>query len=226
MKRPGYTRQLNTTEDGSKTFYVPALEESYHSGKGAVVESQYVFIEAGLHRLLHTFPRLNVLEVGMGTGLNALLTALEAEAWQQTIAYTALEPYPVPVAEARQLAYPHHLSRPDAAGIFEQIHQAVPWEVAQPSPHFQLTRQETTLQAADLTGSWHLLYFDAFAPSRQPAMWERHLLRKITEHMSPGGIFVTYSAKGQVRRDLQDCGLNVERIPGPPGKREMLRGSK
>ncbi len=224
--KKGYNGQLKETRDGSHTLYIPEMDESYHSGNGAISESRYVFIESGLNQLSQNEKPLNILEVGLGTGLNALLTALEVEQRHWRTHYLALEPYPLSKKQIVQLNYADLLEWEKAQKEFEQIHQLPFGQWYEVNPFFQQKKLQQKLEKADLSGSWHLVYYDAFAPSRQPEMWENFLFQKISKQMPERSVFVTYSAKGQVRRDLMSCGFEVERISGPPGKREMLRAIK
>ncbi len=218
-------RVLQITGDGSHTLYLPELAESYHSGNGAISESQYVFIQSGLHQLLNK-TQISILEVGFGTGLNALLTCLEADKNQIHTTYFGLEPYPLSVKEAKALNYMDWLECNKTQLSFENLHSLPTnqWHVV--TNYFTIQKCQQSLQAIDFKDSYDLVYFDAFAPSRQPELWNKELFQKIALQMPTGGILVTYSAKGQVRRDLIDCGFNVERMDGPPGKREMLRAIK
>ncbi len=217
---------IYTTSDGSHTLYDEDLDEHYHSTKGALQESKHVFIQTGLLSALGSSHQLNVLEVGLGTGLNAVLTAIEGEQRQVRIHYQALEPYPVHAATVRELNFDDRISE-NAAAIFDQVLTASPNQLVRINDYFSFKWFRTTLEAINLEDDFDLVYFDAFAPSKQPEIWESLWLEKVINAMKPGGIFATYCAKGQVRRDLMAAGLNIERLQGPPGgKREMLRGTK
>lgn len=214
-----------TTSDGTHTLYDAELDEHYHSTKGALQESNYVFIEKGLRGVLESSNELNVLEIGLGTGLNAVLTAVEAQQQQVRIHYEALEPYPVDASTLKELNLNDHISE-DARTLFDEVLNAPPHQVVGINEYFSFKWLSATLEAIKLEEGFDLVYFDAFAPSKQPGIWESRWLEKVVNAMRPGGIFVTYCAKGQVRRDLMAAGLNIERLPGPPGgKREMLRGT-
>lgn len=212
-----------TSADGSHTLHVAELKEHYHSHKGALQESLYVFIEMGLHR----FPEnadLKLLEVGFGTGLNTLLTVLKR--MNRSVEYTGLEAFPLSKEMTGQLNYPSLLGDQRAAGLYEQVHQT-PWD--QPvalEPGFVLCKRQAELQTFETGQTFDLIYFDAFAPHAQPELWEPVIWQKLYAMMSSGGVLVTYCAKGQVRRDMQSVGFRTERLPGPPGKREMLRATK
>jgi tRNA U34 5-methylaminomethyl-2-thiouridine-forming methyltransferase MnmC len=213
------------TADGSNSLRNVSLNETYHSIHGAVQESVYVFIQNGLMPFMSKDKReISILEVGFGTGLNALLTLQRAQMHQQKIRYWALDPYPLPEAIWTALNYPDAL---DLADEFRSIHRS-PWQIATAlGDYFTLSKDQTTLQDAALqAGDFDLVYYDAFAPSKQPELWELPALEKVVSALGPKGIFVTYSAKGQLKRDLLSLRLNVETLPGPPGKKEMIRAQK
>ena len=217
--------QIELTADGSYTLYVPEMDEHYHSVKGALTESEHIFIRMGLKHSQVASPR--VLEIGFGTGLNAFLTLLEADEACREVHYTTIERYPVDAETIHKLRYPETIC-PQCADDFYALHTA-PWNVDyRLSAHFVLHKREadfTTLSWA--AGSFDVIYFDAFAPEKQPEMWGQELFNRLFHSLSSGGVFVTYCAKGVVRRMLQSAGFVVERLPGPPGgKREILRGTK
>ena len=211
-----------TTADGSHTLFVPEIEESYHSIHGAIKESTFIFIEQGLRKISKN--PVHVLEIGFGTGLNALLTVLETERTHTIIHYTALEQYPITVQSALLLNYPELLE--NSGDFFEKMHQAT-WErdVAI-NPFFVLHKVNADFTTFSLKGMYDVIYFDAFSPEKQPEMWHESGFRKIAEHCKPDAVLMTYCAKGSVRRTLQKVGFQVERLPGPQGKREILRGIK
>jgi len=214
-----------TTEDGSHTFYLPELQESYHSVHGAIQESKHVYVNAALLPSLSRFSVIHLLEVGFGTGLNALLTLL-ANNTQKTIYYYGVEAFPMTASEVQQVNYSEILQTDRA--LFQALHNA-PWnaEYEQITPTFYLKKLATTLQEVSLPENhFNTVYFDAFAPSVQPELWENAIFEKIHTAMSDGGIMTTYSAKGSVRRAWQQIGFTVERLPAPTGKREMLRAMK
>lgn len=214
--------EIIITADGSHTLRNKQLDETYHSVHGAIQESMHVFIENGL-RYYHqaSQPRdIYILEIGFGTGLNALLVMQYSRAANIHIHYTTLEPYPLSREVWSTLNYP------DEQGDFTRIHTA-PWgEVVDLRPEFTLYKQETSLQQARLTGLVDVIFFDAFAPSVQPELWRIDTLKKVTDMLVPLGLFVTYSAKGQLKRDLKALGLKVETLPGPPGKLQMVRAQR
>ena len=219
------------TGDGSHSLLNTALDETYHSRHGALQESEHVFIRHGLHAWLAQHPdadTIRILEVGMGTGLNVILTVREALRHTETsFYYTTLEPYPLSQEIVTQLNYPTLLDDAGLESYFRELHQAG-WEEDQSlTNNFTLHKTQNTLQALPMAAdAYNLVYFDAFAPNKQAELWECPVLEKVAERMVSGGIFVTYSAKGQLKRDLASIGLVVETLEGPPGKAEMVRASK
>lgn len=224
-------RIIEKTDDGSATLFVPELDEHYHSTKGARTESQHIFIDMGLKASTAASPR--VLEIGFGTGLNAWLTLKEAESSCREVHYTGLELYPLAWEMVEQLGYISSSEQQHAAELFKQLHTA-PWEKEiRLTPHFTLLKQETDanlLKAeTDINklSSFDVIYFDAFAPEKQPEMWSQELFNRLYVLLNKDGILTTYCAKGIIRRMLQAAGFIVERLPGPPGgKREILRARK
>ncbi|MDP4270183.1 MAG: tRNA (5-methylaminomethyl-2-thiouridine)(34)-methyltransferase MnmD [Bacteroidota bacterium] len=215
---------LEETKDGSHTLFVPAMNEHYHSVNGALQESMHVFIDAGLRKV--EVEKISVLEIGFGTGLNAFLTLLESEKLQKEIHFTSLELYPLPENIYSKLNYGEIIA-PEKAGLFTKLHQAE-WEKScEITPLFHLQKKKADLCQYDFGDEiYDLIYFDAFAPDKQPEMWHPELFQKLSDHTNPGGILTTYCAKGVVRRAMQAAGYSVERLQGPPGKREMLRATK
>ena len=215
--------ELKLTEDGSHTLFVPGIDECYHSTHGAIQESRHIFMEAGLKQCLK--PEINVLEIGFGTGLNAFLTLLESERSGTQIQYTSLELYPVEVEKALQLNYPEEIA-PEKRQLFELLHTS-PWnEEIIISPNFSLKKIETDFTKFVFEGNFDVVFFDAFSPEKQPEMWSRELFSMIYAHCNQGAILTTYCAKGIVRRAMQEASFTVERLEGPPGKREILRSLK
>ena len=216
-------RIIEQTEDGSATLYVPELNEHYHSVKGARTESQHIFIDMGLKASAAPCP--HILEAGFGTGLNALLTLQEAERSGRPVRYTGIELYPLAWTEVEAL---HYSDDPR----LRLLHEA-PWEEeVSLTPTFRLLklrRDLTSWQADDERPPLRcdVVYFDAFAPEKQPALWTPAVFRNLYRCLTSGGILTTYCAKGAVRRLMQDIGFRMERLPGPPGgKREILRATK
>jgi len=214
---------IETTADGSHTLFVPEMNEHYHSVNGARQESVHVFIEAGLRQL--PLSELSLLEVGFGTGLNAFLTMIEAAESGRFVHYTSLELYPLEPEIISQLNYGKLISE-QHAHWFERLHRANWNEEVQITPNFTLYKVKADLCQYTFEQNFDLVYFDAFAPDKQPEMWNPAHFEQIFSHCNPGAILTTYCAKGTVRRALIAAGFGVERIPGPPGKRQMLRAKK
>ena len=217
-----------TTADGSSSIYVEELNEHYHSIHGAVQESEHIFIKSGLFadNLKH-FEQISILEIGFGTGLNALLTYFAALEKQKHIHYTAIELYPLDNEVLKQLNYVQQLPYSQADEVFSRLHRAE-WEKSvQIAEHFHLCKHN--ISALDMhfpQEMFHLVYFDAFSPDVQPQLWTVELFEKIYNSMKINSIFVTYSTKGIVKRGLKQVGFHIEKLQGPKGKREILRGEK
>jgi len=224
--------EVRTTADGSPTLYVPALDEHYHSRHGAAQESRHVFIEAGLRPSLAAGlgqsgrPPLRLLEVGLGTGLNALLTLEAAQPAGATVAYDGYETVPLP-AEAVAALAPQWQADAAISHAFSQLH-AAPWdEPLALALGFSLTKLLAEVQDAALPPShYDLIYFDAFAPEKQPELWTEDVFAKLYAAAAPGAVLVSYCAQGQFRRNLRAAAWLTEKLPGPPGKREMTRARK
>ncbi len=215
-------RVIKISEDGSATLYVPSLDEHYHSWHGAIRESMHIFINAGLEQCNKT-DIINILEVGFGTGLNALLTLIHKPT--STIQYHSLEKYPVASNLVSQLNYPELLGSGQLRDLFDTMH-SVEWDKAHKlTDDFYLTKHWCDFQDFRSNLKFNLIYFDAFGPDKQPELWTEAMFANIASMTAPGGILTTYSAKGSVRRALQAAGFWVERLPGPPGKRQMIRAT-
>lgn len=218
-------KKIISTADGSNTLFLPALNEQYHSMNGALSEANYVFRDKGYRS--HPSPAPRIFEVGFGTGLNALVTALEATSTKRNTHFTSIENCPLSLNEVQALGYGHLISE-EAVALFEKLHNAN-WDCDQEiNAHFTLHKVKASLPEYRFAtnNTVDVVYFDAFGPDKQPEMWTPEIFGNIYRTCSPGAILVTYSAKGTVRRCLQHCGFTVERLPGPPGKRQMLRGKK
>ena len=213
------------TEDGSSTIYLPEMDEHYHSVHGAIQESLHIYIEQGL--LQTTKKELSVLEIGFGTGLNAYLTYCFAKDKNMSINYFSLEKYPLCQQEYSQLNYPDSIFSEHRL-IFNQMHQAEWNKVIGISEGYQLEKCHADLLTFEFNeiSQFDLVYYDAFGPGKQPEMWTDDILHKVAASVKPGGILVTYCAKGTVRRAFSAAGFEMERIPGPKGKKEILRGKK
>lgn len=217
-------RKIITTSDGSKTIHLEEWDEQYHSLHGAIQEAYHVFIHSGL--ALFGKQKLSLLEIGFGTGLNALITWMESEKRQLHIDYTGVEAYPVLEAELRQLDYITTLKAPSYSKGFYKMHHS-DWEKKAVIAHnFTLLKQQKDFKEIRDHNLFDLIYFDAFGARVQPELWTETIFSIMFQALKPGGVLVTYSAKGSVRRTMQAVGFKVERLPGPPGKREMLRATK
>ncbi|MBO0321955.1 tRNA (5-methylaminomethyl-2-thiouridine)(34)-methyltransferase MnmD [Muricauda sp. CAU 1633] len=217
-------RRIITTGDGSKTIQIEDWDEQYHSKHGAIQEAYHVFIEHGLR--LFKNDHIKLLEIGFGTGLNALITFLEAHKQQLKIDYVGVEAFPVSMDEVNQLDYSAQLHANEHQQLFKKMHQS-PWEEnISISEAFSLLKQQKDFMEISEDDLFNLIYFDAFGARVQPELWTEELFEKMFRALKKDGILVTYAAKGSVRRALQAVGFAVERLPGPPGKREMLRATK
>jgi tRNA U34 5-methylaminomethyl-2-thiouridine-forming methyltransferase MnmC len=218
--------ELITTGDGSHSLLNTALDETYHSRHGALQESKYVFIRQGLDFYYEKTKSKNisVFEVGFGTGLNAWLTLQRAQELNTNIIYTSLETFPLPATLWPSLNYAAGSAYEDQ---FLKLHQAAWNKSEEITPFFTLQKVEQSLQNFEtFAKQFDIVYFDAFAPNKQPELWEAPVLGKVAGMLLLDGVFVTYCAKGQLKRDLKSFGLQVESLAGPPGKREMVRASK
>lgn len=213
------------TEDGSHTIYLPEMNEHYHSVYGAIQESRHIYIEQGLLQLGKN--EISILEVGFGTGLNAFLTYGYSKSQGFRINYTTIEKYPLSEEEYRQLNYPDEVF-PEHASVFNRLHQSDWNNWNELDLNFRILKLHADLLTTefDREQKFDLIYYDAFAPGKQPEMWDQQLLARLVAGLKADGLFLTYCAKGVVRRSLAEAGLTMERIPGPPGKKEILRGKK
>ena len=215
--------KLLVTEDGSHTLYQPNIDESYHSTHGAIQESKFIFIDKALNYSQKSDVR--VLEIGFGTGLNALLTYINSIENNRKIHYTTLELFPVNKELVSQLNF-CSFKMSDYQAVFEKMHNTE-WELEHKiSQTFTLRKINTDFSTTNLEGNYDIVYFDAFSPEKQPEMWTLEQFRKIYESCNDEAILTTYCAKGYVRRNMISAGFRVERLPGPPGKREILRAIK
>jgi tRNA U34 5-methylaminomethyl-2-thiouridine-forming methyltransferase MnmC len=223
MKQNGL--QVVITADGSPTLFDPLRKEHYHSLNGAIQESRHVFIQNGLYARPVLRQQVRIFEMGLGTGLNVLLTMTEQIKQKIRIDYQAIDTYPLPLSLIGDLDYSLILGCP-AEWLF-MIHDA-PWgEKVVLLEDFTLIKHNRSMNEMKLfPGRFDLVYYDAFSPEIQPALWQPQIFSKLYRALVPGGVLVTYSAKGAVRRAMMQAGFLVERLPGPPGKREMIRGWK
>lgn len=215
-------RQIKTTADGSTTLFVEEMDENYHSHHGAIQEAVHVFIKNGLEYL--GGKKIRIFELGFGTGLNALLTLKSAKELGLDVEYLGLEAFPVEMDLVCQLNYAEQIGEVYAED-FRLMHEA-DWNVPIRFDGFQLTKVDQKIQNFETTGKkFDLIYFDAFGPRAQDEMWELSVLMKMAEILNPEGVLVTYCAQGQFKRHLKSLGFEIERLPGPPGKREMTRAT-
>lgn len=216
--------EIRTTSDGSKTLYLPSLDETYHSSHGAVQEAKHVFIEHGLKYVAQLgIDQIRIFEMGFGTGLNALLTAQWAEENQHSIDYVGIELHPVPEEIWAQMDY---LTTVDGVMMYERI-MSCDWESEQViNPFFNLTKRKEDVHRLERESPFDLIYFDAFGPRAQREMWDLPILSNMQKLLKENGVFVTYCAQGQMKRNLKSLGFELTALPGPPGKREMTRARK
>lgn len=217
-------REIVVTGDGSKTIQIKDWNEQYHSKHGAIQEAYHVFIKNGLE--LFEKQGLLILEIGFGTGLNAYITLLEAPNRELKVRYTGVEAYPVLKTEIGQLNYVEELAAMEHREEFEKLHSCTWEENTSITPNFSLLKAQMDFKEIQYSAEFDLIYFDAFGARVQPELWTVEIFQKMFKALKNKGLLVTYAAKGSVRRAMQEVGFQVERLPGPPGKREMLRARK
>ena len=214
--------EIKVTGDGSKTLFNSHFREHYHSTYGAITESKHVFINNGLHYL--TKDPVTIFEIGFGTGLNAYLACLDAQQQKRTIAYYAIEKYPLENNIIAQLNYPALLASKESDKlIFNHLHNANWEKQIAVTAFFTLYKINRDLTSFNPDFYYDLVFFDAFAPDRQPEMWTPDVFRRLYNKLNPDGILTTFCVKGHIKRILKEAGFTIEKLPGPPGKREMLR---
>jgi len=217
-------REIIITSDGSSTIHLPEWDEQYHSKHGAIQEAKHVFIKSGLS--LFSNKNISILEIGFGTGLNSFITFLEAPKFNLDINYVGVEAYPVANEEIEKLNYVSELNANNFENTFRQMHQQQ-WEIKNEiTTNFTLTKRKQFFNEINDEHAFDLIYFDAFGARVQPELWTEDVFKLMYNALKDGGVLVTYSAKGSVRRAMLSVGFKVERLPGPPGKREMLRATK
>ncbi len=217
-------REIIQTHDGSTTIFLPDWDEHYHSKHGAIQEAYHVFIKAGFD--LFDNQNFSILEIGFGTGLNALITFLEAEKNNKNIDYVGVEAYPVLIDEALLMNYVSELNVIEKSDIFNNIHKSKWEEKIEISDNFCLTKRKQFFNDIDDNNSFDLIYFDAFGYRVQPELWSTEIFQKMFNALKPNGVLVTYAARGVVKRSMIEVGFTVEKLPGAPGKREMFRARK
>ena len=218
-----HSSELFLTEDGSHSIFSAKYKVPYHSRHGAIIETNHVFIEAGLKPKL-TKKTLKVLDIGFGTGLNAFMTLLESYKNSTHIYYEGIEAFPVEQEVAAKFNYAQLLNAEQES--FLQLHTAE-WDKEQIlTDRFTFKKQLNSFEEFSSPHFFDVVYFDAFAPAAQPTLWETGLLSKMYFMLNPDGTLVTYCAQGQFKRNLKAVGFSIEPLPGPPGKREMTRARK
>lgn len=217
-------REIVQTSDGSTTIYLPEWEENYHSKHGAIQEAKHVFIKNGLEQFNQS--ELSILEIGFGTGLNAFITFLEAEKSNTKIYYSGVEAYPVDFGEIAQMNYVAELQANHFDPEFQKMHTCEWNSEVRISEDFCLTKRKQFFNEIDDVEQFDLIYFDAFGYRVQPDLWSTEIFQKMFNALKLGGVLVTYAARGVVKRSMIEVGFTVEKLAGPPGKREMFRASK
>lgn len=222
-----YAPEVVATGDGSHTLFIPSLGEHYHSFHSSVREAEHVYIRAGLAEAAKVFGNnLRVFEIGFGTGLNALVTALAGAAEHLDIRYHSIEKYPLSKETCEALNYCDFIEAPDCEEVFKSLHDA-PWGEEIKAGGLELKKIDGDFfSLANQSEGYHLIYFDAFGFRAQEEFWTEAVFEKCLSMLCPGGILVTYASKGLVRRNMAAAGFGVEKLPGPPGKREMVRAVK
>lgn len=217
-------REIIQTSDGSTSILLPEWNETYHSKHGAIQEAKHVFIQNGLS--LFKGQSVSILEIGFGTGLNAFITYLEAQKLQQKIEYTGIEAYPVAAEDVLKMNYVTELDAVSEKDIFLKMHES-DWNQREIlSPDFSLEKQNIKFQEITDTNQYDLIYFDAFGFRVQPELWSLEIFQKMYAALKPNGILVTYACRGPIKNAMTEAGFLTEKLPGPPGKREMLRARK
>lgn len=217
-------REIIKTLDGSTTIHLKEWDECYHSKHGAIQEAKHVFIKNGLS--LFDDKPVSILEIGFGTGLNAFITFLETNAKHQKINYVGVEAYPVAANEVLEMNYVTELGALEFDNIFEKMHKSEWDKKTEISADFWLTKRKQFFDEIDDFEIFDLIYFDAFGYRVQPELWSTEIFQKMYNSLKPNGVLVTYAARGVVKRSMISVGFTVEKLAGPPGKREMFRATK
>lgn len=217
-------REIIITQDGSTSIFLPDWNESYHSKHGAIQEAYHVFINSGL-ALFQDKP-VSILEIGFGTGLNAFITFLESQKSNQKIDYVGVEAYPIAANEVLKMNYVQELKAENYRNYFEKMHQ-VSWEqMHEITTNFSLTKRKQLFEEINDESVFDLIYFDAFGFRVQPELWSFEIFKKMYKALKNNGVLVTYACRSSIKNAMLDCGFTVEKLPGAPGKREMLRATK
>ncbi|TDE07532.1 tRNA (5-methylaminomethyl-2-thiouridine)(34)-methyltransferase MnmD [Flavobacterium sandaracinum] len=217
-------REIIQTLDGSTTIHLTEWDECYHSKHGAIQEAQHVFIKNGLS--LFQYQKISILEIGFGTGLNAFITLLEAQKMQLTIDYVGVEAYPISAEEVLKMNYVSELNAYQESMLFDKMHESNWGEKVILNDVFTLTKRKQFFEEINDENKYDLIYFDAFGYRVQPELWSTEIFRKMYKSLKDNGVLVTYAARGVVKRSMIEVGFTVEKLEGPPGKREMFRARK
>lgn len=217
--------ELQITQDGAHTLYSPRFDATYHSKYGAIQEANVVFIDAALREKAKTTTTISILEIGFGTGLNALLSFLLAAENNWKIAYTTVEAFPIGSETYQQLNFQDVIQQPNAQLFLQQMHECN-WNETTQIGGNEFLKCQMLIENIAFENQFDVIYFDAFAPSTQPELWETSIFQKMFGALKPNGILTTYCAKGQVKRNLKAAGFSIEALAGPIGKREMTRAKK
>jgi tRNA U34 5-methylaminomethyl-2-thiouridine-forming methyltransferase MnmC len=217
-------REILITADGSTTIRIPDWDENYHSSHGAIQEAKHVFIANGLD-LFNNQAEISILEIGFGTGLNAFITFLETQK-KEKVNYVGVEAYPISQEEVTQMNYPTELKANSFTTIFEKLHNC-DWEQEVPiASHFKFTKRQQLFQDIEDKNQFNLIYFDAFGFPLQPELWSEFIFKKMFDALLPNGVLVTYACRTSIKNTMIAAGFTIEKLPGAPGKREMLRATK
>lgn len=217
-------RSIIQTRDGSTTIHIEGWDECYHSRFGAIQEAQHVFIKNGLS--LFENKSISILEIGFGTGLNAFITFLESQKLNQTIDYVGVEAYPVSADEVVSMNYISKLNAENESEIFKKMHQCNWNEQIILRADFLFNKRQQFFADINDVEMFDLIYFDAFGFDVQPELWSTSIFQKMYDALKPKSVLVTYAARGVVKRSMIEVGFTVEKMEGPPGKREMFRAKK
>ncbi|OUL62365.1 tRNA (5-methylaminomethyl-2-thiouridine)(34)-methyltransferase MnmD [Flavobacterium sp. AJR] len=217
-------REIIQTLDGSTTIRLEEWDECYHSKHGAIQEAKHVFMQNGFS-LFEDKP-ISILEIGFGTGLNAFITFLESNEKKQNINYVGVEAYPVAANEVLMMNYVAELGADNYKEVFKKMHESNWDEIIELSDAFTLTKRKQFFQEIDDVETFDLIYFDAFGYRVQPELWSTEIFKRMHDSLKPNGVLVTYAARGVVKRSMIEVGFTVEKLAGPPGKREMFRARK
>ncbi len=217
-------REIIITNDGSTTIRIPAWNENYHSTHGAIQEAKHVFIKNGLD-MFQKQDSISILEIGFGTGLNAFITYIETLS-KNKVNYVGVEAYPISPEEVCQMNYVSELDAERFQEVFDKIHSC-DWEHQQAiAENFLLTKRKQFFEDIDDKNTYNLIYFDAFGFPLQPELWSEVIFKKMYDALMPNGVLVTYACRTPIRKAMLNAGFSVEKLPGAPGKREMLRATK